>query len=356
MRSRSSLLVLSLGAAVACEDETLPDENLIATSVAVSPADFLGQATCGQLEGGPTLYVATFTDAAGTVLGSSPPVSCLLPVAYERVRVGEEYLAQVDVYTTNDLRPQVFAGRVMVDGAGAVVMPAASSSCEKSRSPDGTFSGQGVTASLNERVFLRGCTPFTLTEDNAAVVVDPTKSLGGGACSLADVTVERFLVTPSDPSFPSAQVPCGGTPVRYTPSVAGQAYTFRVEAFAPGATDAFAATKCDAVGRAKLPVLATCDALSSEGNVTVNLGSAFQTAGLACGTDVGRVRIATGDADPTLGREIPCDAGATLGPFPSGAWKATFVAQKPDGSFLATGTCTSTVVAGATSAATCALD
>ena len=166
-RHRSQLLVASLvlvAVGGACtDDEPFATTYIQPTEVAVRPSDFLGDVSCSTNPGAMRSYVVTLTayddaeDVTGFTLGSSVPAPFSFVAGFrEVVTVGKRYTAEVDGY---DLPPEQLAPfggassgarQMRHSDTGEVLTPRWSTQCGKA-------AGSAVTASLNERVYVRPC-------------------------------------------------------------------------------------------------------------------------------------------------------------------------------------------------------
>jgi hypothetical protein len=156
MNRNAVLGLFSMAAVSACTGTgTTISVPLPATAIVVDPADFLGDVPCFPLfgpsadaPGGPMRrYVATLvsehaggalTDAEVT-LPSSPPTRCSDRVSFQRVVDGTAYVAEIDGYDVDHIRPLgsggILGSRVMVDEHDRFVAPRWQTSCGKAPSP-----------------------------------------------------------------------------------------------------------------------------------------------------------------------------------------------------------------------------
>ncbi len=189
------------------------------TMVAVSPEDFAAGLECGAGDGKLAAYVVTLSDvtaqaeadaaatAQAVVLPSSAPVSCGQTIGFGDVTVNHSYVARVDGYQQDNLRPLVPGSRTMVDRkSGQWVSPAWSTTCGQAR---GTGLSNPATASDQETVWLHGCTPF----DSAArpllnlVRVAPASFLGELTCGQDAGQIASYTVS-VEGSSQQTTVPC----------------------------------------------------------------------------------------------------------------------------------------------------
>jgi hypothetical protein len=122
---------------------------LPATAIVVDPAEFLGDVPCfpafgdAALAGGGAMrrYVATLVsvhaggalDAGAVELPSSPPTRCSDSVSFQRVVDGTAYVAEIDGYDVDTIRPLgsdgIAGSRVMVDDQNRFVAPRWQTTC-----------------------------------------------------------------------------------------------------------------------------------------------------------------------------------------------------------------------------------
>ncbi len=330
--------VLGLSAPIfgACSDtDTIQSSREVPTAVIVDPAEFLGELPCADLEGAPRSFRATLVD-----LDSDPPMksvgpstraSCGAQVYFDQIELEHRYMANIEVY---DVRADETAGSpawfttCAADGAGAAV-------------PE-----------LNRHVTVRGCIPLTGPGSaTTSVEVDPSSALGSLACEADGGTIGDLEVTPIEPvdsGLPTVTLACGASPVTYGAGVtAGTVYRFRVTA-----GDAYATT-CTAVARPGLVVPASCEALTDVGAATFPIDALVESAGLTCGTDVVRARVALA-AGPTLidPRVVPCSAPATVSGILPGSYVGS-VALEAGGNVIQSFACTGQVAPASTTELVC---
>lgn len=152
MARRAVLAPLALFATAACAGTgAAVSVPLPATAIVLDPADFLGNVPClpvfgeasaGTGAGAMRRYVATLRSVhAGGVFGldaavelpSSPPTRCSDRVSFQRVVDGTAYVAEIDGYDVDDIRPLgtdgIQGSRVMVDAQNRFVRPRWQTSC-----------------------------------------------------------------------------------------------------------------------------------------------------------------------------------------------------------------------------------
>jgi hypothetical protein len=119
-------------------------------------------------------------------LPSAPPTDCHEGVAFGRVIDGREYIAEIDAYDRDDLRPRSAGSRRMIDSDGETVPPRWTATCGVDLS-EGFLRDGGVR------------TPAFI--DGSAELTEPAAT-GGPAVAQLEVTVPligctAFLATGS---------------------------------------------------------------------------------------------------------------------------------------------------------------
>ena len=340
------------------------------TLVAVEPADFLGTVPCAPLPGALQSYVATFHDVSGDLDGvvspdgfalpSSGPVDCARRVGTNRVIVGRRYAVDVQGYDRPScssgggddcLRPLSPGLPLMVDARGEPVSPRWTSSCGRQATVDPSGdagSTTGVRAAENTTVLVRPCTLLgdATTAEAGGVSVDLTAALGSLECGAGAGQIERFDVTPVGGGGPLGQADCGD-PVLLGDLPGGSIQQFTVRAYQGGSDEPAWATVCQALVLGGTTVDATCDVLSDQGALRVDLASVFSDC-----SELARVTVtpAAETGVPALvlaGAE--CQSSLVVPRLPAGP-QAVTVAATPAGP---SATCTGTVSPAAVIDAAC---
>ncbi len=285
--------------AVACNSTTsVTDGTLIATSVQVQPADFLGKQVCLDAEGAVRLYQATLIDVTSDLdepfaLASSEVLSCKSAAYFGFVTPGRRYTAFVEAFDASGLRTQSPGVRVVVDADGAPVFPRWTTTCRGEddvryggaggQGGEGGQSALGVEAQLNSRVYVQGCAP--LLDSGQIGPTGISVSLSGSLlelrCGTGPGQIERFVVQTGQDvpqpggaggqggeggsggggsSAPSGGTLCGQT-ARIVNLVPGVTVKYRVEAFEAGKTEATYFTTCRAFTARGVVVPAHCEPL-----------------------------------------------------------------------------------------------
>lgn len=315
--SRSVLLLIAAGFCGCAGTGSVISVPLPTTAIVVDPADFMGNVPCLPAEGAMRRYVATLTsvhaggaiDAGAVALPSSPPVSCAQTVSFQRVVDGTEYVADIDGYDIDDIRPLGSAdggpsgSRVMVDGQGHYVAPRWTTSCGKQQLvevgeprdaapadgsgardaggsagpsdarpdsldtgvvPYGRCTGHAleagqapnlggpVCAIANLVIPMRGCEPLREVnpqpDRKTAVTVDLNDSFGIClGCGTGPGEIAEFKVERDGSGEPPKTAPCG-QPVTFDEVPEGALATFSVTAYGSGS--AGGSGVCPAAGTA----------------------------------------------------------------------------------------------------------
>lgn len=237
-------------------------------------------------------YIATLHDVSvdpplqGFALPSSKLIPCQQDVGFSFVAIEHEYVARVQGYDRDDLRPQAAGSPNAVDSDGRVVAPRWTTECgqlpngaagaansdsdsqgEGGDDGGGTaapgFSVAGITATSNFTVYTSYCLPLTLhgppSDTLVSVRLDQARrelECGDESGELAEFTVELTGAT-TDP----LSADCTGT-VEFGGLEAGQDYEFNVLAFEAGADEPRWQTTCRAMAWSGTVTPASCDPLS----------------------------------------------------------------------------------------------
>ena len=219
----------------------------------------------------------------------------------------------------------------------------------------------GAESIEHELVVVEDCDPLEIASGAViGISVDPSASLGALSCTGDGGSVASFDVVPDAAGLdPQQGVPCGTLPAPYTEGIAaGQAYTFRLDAYAKGAATATWRATCSAVAKDGLVVSASCNALTDEGGLVISLADDD----IACPTG-GTFRVALfvsidGEAQSFTVPPFACGAPAEIAGLPPSDPSDPYVAQvevlDPDGMPPACASCSAAVVPGETTTATCA--
>ena len=346
---------MALGLALAaCSPDEGATPGPAATQVAVSPESFLGDVECSSVAGGLRSYVVTLsawddaTDSTPFTLGSSYPTTCARLVAFRDVIVvGKLYTAEIDAYGVAAENLTAFGepssgDRLMLDARTEdPVTPRWRTRCGHDGS-DGTMALPNVTR------FVTGCDPLTDQAPSSSLIsFPPSAALGADPCA----TAPSMSILPEDPSLsPVTGVTCGAAPIVYAQGIVdGRGYYFYVTAEADGTP---LGTECFVTARAGLTVTPLCNAISSQGDVSVSLDGLSVTDRDLC--PVGYAFDLTLDGTVLNHEPLPCGTEAHVGPLPPGDTVLGAVVldeqSQPDGTGA---TCAATVLAGKTVQAQC---
>lgn len=342
------LTVLGVGLA-GCDDLTSETEHAVVTSVAVDPAEFLGDLPCSPNLGAVLSYTAEVVDLdSGVSIATSPAVSCTLPVAFEQVEEDHRYFARIRVF---DVPP------ASVDASTA---PSHETSC-------GEVDGFAIV-NADERTFIHGCTELSSKGSSTTSVEIDTKTLVAPLGCVADGgKVDSIRVTAIEPpagSLPDVVIACGQGPVGYASGLAPNAvYRFEVRAFAPGVPDAAWVAKCSATTKDGIRVDAACAPLSTYGTVEIDIAAVIAAAKtpLECGTGPGQVAsydVAFDNDMPgeLLASGLSCDTNAVVGPLASGTHGGEVTLRSIEGKRLGHAICFVDALPGVTVLAPCVTD
>ena len=364
--TRSVLPALVVGAlSVACSSSSGSTTTEARTLVTVSPTTFGQGIVCGNVPGAWKTYVATLTDVTDPArplrLASSNPVPCGLPVAFAFVVPDHAYIAEIQGYDRSDIVP--FGGpnagtEHMVDeNTKEDVAPRWTTSCG-SPDPDdpgvGGAAPQPTTSRLQSNVLVRDCNPLReqLPPPDAGITIEMDSVLGSLTCGDGPGQVDRLRVVPEAPGLEQSPASCGMV-VPFTPVEPGQSYAFRVEGFERGSTIVRWGARCSAVARAGVTLPASCDTLSSEGSVRIDIASLLSGAGHTCSADdVVRYRaVLVGST--LLPYDSACAVDATFGPFDTSSVQLLVDGFDAAGEVKLSAFCEAAVAPAATSTATC---
>jgi hypothetical protein len=240
------------------------------TLVAISPADFLGEVSCGEQPGKLSRYVVTLfdvtdqlvqdasTDAIPVPLASSSPTACTEVIGFGNLILGHSYVATVDGYDRSDLRPLAVGSRTMVESkTGDWVVPQWTTKC-------GAAEGVGLLgpalASEQETTWIRGCSQFVPTARPSLTLVRVAAAELLGDLTCGDAAGEVATISVSRLQAPvSAPLACDGSVL-----LGGLSGGDLLE-FSTTATDSSGAltwtARCEARAVAATTVDASCDTL-----------------------------------------------------------------------------------------------
>jgi len=297
------------------------------TAIVVDPAQFLGGVACIDAPGAMRSYVATLYEVASTRAGlvrtralpSSAPTACFRQVQFQGVRVGAQYVADVDGYDRDDIVPLEPGSRTVVASGSRTktVPPRWTTSCGTGPSvigdagrpgsaKDGGAEASGsarrgidagtpapaealdaacpaqfvtvappsgwtpplngpVCAQAQASLIIQGCAPLQETgvPSVTGVMVDLFNgALPGGSCTTALGEIATFSVSLRGAPGPSKEASCGGS-AELDGLVDGTSYVLDVMATAMGeAGTETLTTSCFATAIGGVVVPAACDPLS----------------------------------------------------------------------------------------------
>ncbi len=365
-----ALALLASVAACSSDETVLGDAP--PTEIAVDPLEFLGTLPCSAAPGAAKSYVAALTDTgpAGApagedqsfTLGAGPPTPCSSRTAFRLIVVGNAYAADVDVYDVpaSELFPAGGAtsgSRVMHDATGAVVAPRWRTHCDGGAS--------GAVAASDTSVVVAGCDPID-SEGTAAtaVRVDPAAAFPGApagelACRADGGAVDAIGILPSGPAsetpLPPVTLACGDSIVFEEGLVAGQLYSFRLEAREAGNDVARWAATCSAIVRAGIEVTAECSTFTSSGSISIATATLEEAPGFVCGIDFDAFAITLdGDISVTVPR-TSCAGETLVKPVPSGHYAGALDTFE-QGVLVRTGACEVEVVPDTTTSLDCSFE
>ncbi|MBI5535018.1 MAG: hypothetical protein HY898_19980 [Deltaproteobacteria bacterium] len=382
-----------LGVAACLTSGSTSTTIIYPTTVTVTPRVFSGGVPCARVAGAWQTYVATLTDVTDPehpqVLASSMPVSCSAPVSFYYVMPGHSYVAEIDGYDRSDIVPYGSAAagsptgsRHMVDPkTGQDVAPRWTSHCPASLGEDGGVdagaadaddagdaadasddvdsriqpSVPGASVSMtNLDIEMQDCSPLreVLPPLESAVTVDLASVRHELQCGTAGGEIDHFVVTPVGSVHGPKEAQCDGQ-VSFTPVTAGLTYRFSVDAFEKGAGAPRWATQCTAVAREGLTVPATCDSLTTEGALRIDIATLLKSAGRACGAaDIVTYRaVLAGSMNPIEPRS--CTVDTSFSPLSAGTWQAVVEALDASEKVQLTAWCEGAVSPAKTTTASC---
>ena len=304
---------IMVAACCACTSSGSGSSYSTPTLVTVSPAAFGRGVLCAGLPGAWKSYVATLTDVTFPdkpfVLASSNPTPCTMPVSFSWVVPGHKYIADIDGYEQDGLVS--FGGyssgsRHVVDQAGEEVVPRWKTSCGKSfrggehdagadadsaESPGGDVDDDVVlnptTSYRQSNVIVAGCAPLSEMvsgDTETGLVVDLSTVRGALSCGTEPGQVASYRVVPAEPSLVAVDAACDESLI-FSPVESGKVYRFFVEAYESGSVGPRWATTCERRPASGVVLPASCDLLSSQGALRVNIGDVLSQVSLECAND-----------------------------------------------------------------------
>lgn len=299
----SALGVLSLLGFPSCTSSTsLTASNPVQTSLIVDPVDFLNGAICGTGSGAMQSYQATLFDVTAGLkdafeLASSDVLPCTSAAYFEFVGPGRRYIAKIQGFARNDVRPQRTGVRLVVDEEGKRVEPDYVTTCWGEDGVDYTSAWGGAGGASTElgaqayeesRIYVRGCEPFDAggAAPPTGVSIRPHVWLTEFQCGDEPGQISRFLVRPieEEPESPPEpiggasgaggaategpdedprataplEVACGAT-AEFLDLEAGVDYDFEIEAWGANAAEPTLVTECHARTEQGTVTSATCE-------------------------------------------------------------------------------------------------
>ncbi len=278
--------------AAGCFDRAAEPEQIEhPTLLGVSSRDFLGDVPCVDAPGAMRRYSATLYDVSvdpplqGFALPSSGLVPCLQDIGFSYVAIDHEYVARIQAYDRDDLRPQVAGSPNAVDAEGRVVAPRWTAECGQPAGAGGAPSGSadddegeggeddttpapgfvvdGVTATANFTVYASYCTPLVdhgpATDTRVSLQLDAAlRDLG---CGEASGEIAEFTAELAGASTAPLRADCTGS-VEFGGLESGTDYRFNVLAFEAGSDEPRWQTSCRATTQRGTVIPASCDPLS----------------------------------------------------------------------------------------------
>jgi hypothetical protein len=357
-RPSSGVSVLLLTAfCAACSSSSGESVEPSPTLVTVAPSTFGQGVLCGDFPGAWKSYVATLTDvtdpARPFVLASSNPVPCSMPVSFSWVVPGNKYVAEIDGYEQSNLVSyggMSSGSRHVVDPAtGQDVKPRWQTVCGKETE---AAEGEPTMAFLQSNVVVRDCAPLVDLQPGTTktgLTLDLSSTLGSLSCGENPGQVASFTVWKDAQSFPGA---CGEV-LSFAPVEAGKNYRFRVEAFEAGSSVARWAAWCEVRAQAGVVLPATCDPLSSQGALRVDIASILTAANHACSDqDIVSYRAVVVGSALTTG-DKSCSSPAVFSGLEPSTYQVLVDAFDASGQERVNAFCEGTVRAGLTVDASC---
>ena len=211
-----------------------------------------------------------------------------------------------------------------------------------------------VTAQLNANVRVRACQPLVEQASAApsSVVVDLASVRDDLSCGSAPGAIDHFRVIPADPAFGAKQADCDQG-VSFSPVTPGLDYAFSVQAFENGAASARWAANCTATARLGLAVPATCETLTTQGAIRIDIASLLAASGHRCSeADVLQYRASLTASQVPAVRQS-CSLDALFSPLTAGAWQVVVDAFNQSGATVVSAWCEAAVTPASTTTATC---
>lgn len=354
MRLRLMLLGGLFALAGCGDDASVTSDTAVPTEVAVDPADFLGEASCGPLDGAVQSYVLTLltyedeADDSPVVVGSTGAVSCASVAGFRNVIVaGALYTAEIDAYAVSpdELTPVggVNSGARAMERDGVQVTPRWTSTC-------GAGAPSAVTAVTDVQTFVRPCEPLADSDASATrLAVAPEQVLGADPCAVAP----SFDVASELGGLPSSLgLACDAAPLVYD-AVDDQRY--RLYARANRLDGTTVGTVCEARGAKGLTVEVTCGPLSDRGAVQVDLAPLTEPGGGVLCPMGSFYDVQSGD-DVLNPVPVPCGSTTSVTSVLPGIRSYQAVVYDAEGAATGqTADCTALVEAGRSVDATCSV-
>jgi len=251
-------------------------------------------------------YMATLYDVSvepplqGFALPSSGMVPCLQDITFLFVGLDHEYVARVQGFDRDDLKPQITGSPNAVDSDGQVVAPRWTAECgqlvtgsagaggaasepddsddddsddddsddddDDYGDDDGTaapgFSVAGVTATAHFTVYASYCQPIVEhgPATNTGISVNLAHAQRDLACGDESDEIATFSAELAGATSPPLEAECAGS-VEFSDLVPGTDYQFNVLAFEAGSDEPRWATVCRATAERGIVIPANCDPL-----------------------------------------------------------------------------------------------
>lgn len=369
-------VVAALGAVLAAgcsEDETItPDEGSSAatTTVTIDPKTFLGKVPCSGKSGALQSYVVTLIDvtdeAQQVTLGSSDPIPCSRGVRFRFVRAEHKYITEIDGYGVpadalipsgapppaegQNVDPNNTPGlagsgsrHMLLKATKALIAPRWTTSCDEVETALGSPNYVGTCATLTDH----GSPAPT------SIAVDPSAAIGELGCASDGGEVATIDIKPVGGALPALLgLACGAPPVVFDAGlVAGQLYSFRLEARAEAGGEVRWGSTCFATAEEALSTNAACDPLASTGSIEVD-PAALAAAGLACGGDVKAFEASIAQSGISTG-PVSCGESARFLSIDPGTYDVILRQVGPNGPEAFGVTCSAVVEPGLTSKVAC---
>jgi hypothetical protein len=205
-------------------------------------------------------------------------------------------------------------------------------------------------------VHVRGCAELVATGDAAGLRISLDAALAGLACGDGPGQVSSFSA--SAPGVAAETAACGDAVV-LEPLEPDRSAVVEVRAFETTRTTPSWSTRCFGVPRAGTTLDASCDPLSSQGTLAVDLGALFAGDAHCEGSGADAVEVisaalALPGAGPRVVTATSCAATLSFGSLERGSYVASVVSRLESGAPGPGAQCSGTVVPGEQSAMQCA--